>query len=241
MKFCCAALTAFIFCLPAAAGTALADTNGQSFRPFSATYRVLKEGEPIGESRFTLQRSGGNWLYASKTSGTSGLAGWLGARVEEKTRFRLAHGRIELLRHEYLVRAAFYERSRTIDVDWQTGSVHVEDSREGKADYATVPGLIGKQLLSLALGRRLLDPGKTLHLPVAVHNRVRSERFRVAGTAMITVPAGTYQATRVDRIDDDHAMSAWYTDDIPVPVKLAQDGDGQITLVLTSFQRSIRG
>lgn len=232
-----AALAAVFFLVPALAGqTPPASHKGTGLQPFSARYQVIKDGKPIGASHFTLKQSNDGWHYQSITKGTSGLASLLGTRVEENTRFRLHDAKVELLQHDYLVHAAFYERNRSISVNWQTGAVRVEDSRDGKATYAAVPGLIDKHLLSLVLARKLQQNDRLLQLPVAVHDRVRVERFRIAGEDRVKVPAGTYQATRVDRIDD-HPMSAWYAPDIPIPVKLAQRGDDNLTLLLTEFHR----
>lgn len=219
--------------LPAAAAAATP-------RAFTATYEVQRGGSVIGESTLTLRAAGnGTWTYVSKMRGTSGLAALLGADLEETSRFRWHNARPEALSYDYKLDAAVKHKTRHVVVDWKAGKVAVDDGKKGKFSYAPQPGLVERHLLPLALGWALDDGHKEITLPVAVRDRVQSQRFRVTGKDRVEVPAGQFQALRVDRTDDDKGFSAWYVPGkYAVPVKLAQSGGGDITLSLKSYSEN---
>jgi len=63
------------------------------------------------------------------------------------------------------------------------------------------------------------------------------DRFKAAGKEDLTVPAGRFDAVRVDRTDADRGFSAWYAPDrYPLPVKLSQKDGGNLTMELVSFR-----
>jgi hypothetical protein len=204
---------------------------------FTAVYEVQRGGSTIGESVLTLRADGnGTWTYASKMRGTAGLAALLGADLEETSRFRWRDGRPEALSYDYELDAAVKHKTRHVVIDWKAGKVSVDDGKKGRFSYAPQPGLVERHLLPLALGWALDEGRKDITLPVAVRDRVQQQRFRATGKDAIEVPAGRFQALRVDRTDDDKGFSAWYAPGkYAVPVKLAQSDGGDITLLLKSY------
>jgi hypothetical protein len=87
------------------------------------------------------------------------------------------------------------------------------------------------------VGWALRDGKQAVTLPVAVKRNVENQQFKVTGKESVQVPAGTFQAQRVERTDADKAFSAWYVPQkYPVPVKLAQSDGGDLTLQLISYQ-----
>lgn len=205
---------------------------------FTATYKVLRHGSAIGESTLSLSRANNDtWNYTSAMRGTSGMAALLGASVKENSRFRWHGGRPEAVAYNYDLDAAIKHKQRHVTVNWTTGKVAVDDGKKGHFDFATQPGMVERHLLPLALGYALAAGGKNqLTVPVAVQNRVQMQSFKVIGKDSVDVPAGHFDAVRVDRTDDNKGFSAWYMPArYPVPVKLAQTDGGDITLLLKSF------
>jgi hypothetical protein len=73
-------------------------------------------------------------------------------------------------------------------------------------------------------------------LAVAVRQKVETQQFKVTGTEAIQVPAGSFQAERVDRTDADRGFSAWYAPKrYPLPVKLSQRDGGDLMMELVSY------
>ncbi|RAP59358.1 DUF6134 family protein [Oleiagrimonas sp. MCCC 1A03011] len=205
--------------------------------PFTATYQVLRNGSPIGESTLRLTRDGSDWTYVSHMRGTSGLASLLGASVDETSRFRWHDGKPEALSYDYRMEAAIKSRQRRVQVDWVKDTVQVTDGGK-RFDYAAKPGLVERHSMPLALGYALADGARHVALPVAVKDRVEIQRYAITGKSEVNVPAGRFDAVRVDRTDDSKNFSAWYVPKrYPVPVKLAQRAGGHLTLLLKSFRR----
>ena len=207
-------------------------------KAFTATYRVLQNGEPMGDATVSLKSLGnGQWQYSKQVHGTSGLAAMLGANVQETSHLRWKGDIPEAVSYDYRLDAAIKTKQRHLAVDWAQQKVTVDEGK-GVTTYAAVPGMVERNTTALAIGLALQDGQQQLALPVAVKQDVETQRFKVAGKEKVSVPAGSYQATRVDRTDADRGFSAWYVPDrYPLPVKLSQHEGGDLTMELVSFDR----
>ncbi|WP_132144411.1 DUF3108 domain-containing protein [Luteibacter rhizovicinus] len=216
------------------AGSAMAaDTVPKAF---TATYQVLKDGEPLGEATVTLKAtSGGQFEYANSTKGTSGLAAMLGANVDEVSHFRWSSLVPEAVSYDYSMTASIKSKQRHLKVDWNSKQVSVDDN--GKSfGYAATPGMVERNTLPLALGVALRAGHQQIALPVAVKQEVENQQFKVSGKEKVQVPAGSFDAVRIDRVDADRGFNAWYVPaKFPVPVKLAQKDGGNLTMQLVSY------
>ncbi len=214
--------------------SALAAATPQAF---TATYQVLRDGSPIGESTLTLKADGdGTWTYASRLRGTAGLAGLLNASMDETSHFRWRDDSPEAMSYDYVLHSAFKNKLRQLQVYWKRGQVQVHDNGQ-LYTYAPDPGLVERHSMPLALGYALADGKTRVALPVAVKDRVEVQRYAVTGTHRVSVPAGTFDAVQVERTDDSRNFAAWYVPDrFPVPVKLAQRSGGNLTMLLKSYR-----
>lgn len=228
-----AALLLFAVGLPVrAAAPAAAPT------PFTATYQVLRDGARIGEATITLRRDGddGHFTYRNRLKGTAGLAALLGASSDEATRFRWHDGAPETVRYDYAMAMAVKQKQRHLQVDWQARRVTVDEGK-GSSSYAAAPGMVDRNTLPLALGLALQAGATEVELPVGVRQRVEPQRYAVSGRETVQVPAGRFDAERVERTDTDKPFEAWYAPaQFPLPVKLAQSEGGNLTLLLVRFQ-----
>lgn len=226
-----------------AAGLALAFASGAVLgatppQPFTATYQVLRGGETIGQATIRLRASGdGQYEYSNQTKGTSGLAAMLGASSSETTRLRWNDGAPETLSYDYRLDASIKQKQRHLQADWSAHQVSVSDNGK-RYHYATAPGMVDRNILPLALGLALQDGKHRVSLPVAVKQRVENQQFQVKGSDTVQVPAGSFQAERVERSDSDKPFDAWYAPTkYPVPVKLTQSDGGNLTLQLTGYRQ----
>ncbi|HET6804608.1 MAG TPA: DUF3108 domain-containing protein [Frateuria sp.] len=219
--------------LASASGLALATPP----KPFTATYRVLRDGAPMGEATVSLKPVGnGQWEYSKHMRGTSGLAALLGANLDEVSRFRWKGDVPEASSYDYRLDAAIKSKQRHLTVDWSRHLVTVDEGK-GAITYATRPGMVERNTTALAIGLALRDGQRQIALPVAVRQEVETQRFKAAGRDKVTVPAGSFNAVRVDRTDADRGFSAWYAPDrYPLPVKLSQKDGGNLTMELVSFR-----
>ncbi|HEV2620547.1 MAG TPA: DUF3108 domain-containing protein [Frateuria sp.] len=220
-------------------GLALASNLALAAQPhaFTATYAVSKDGAPLGRATVILKPAGnGQWEYSKHMQGTSGLAAMLGANLAETSRFRWDGDVPEAISYDYRMEASIKTKQRHLAVDWASHQVTVDEGK-GVQTYAAVPGMVERNTTALAIGLALRNGQHRIELPVAVRQEIEHQQFEVTGTEKVGVPAGSYDAVRVDRTDADRGFSAWYVPDrYPLPVKLSQKDGGDLTMELVSFQ-----
>ena len=204
---------------------------------FTATYNVLQGGQTTGVATIQLRAAGdGQWIYSKDVKGTAGLAALLGASVNESSRFRWKGDVPEAISYDYKMQAAVKQKQRHLVVDWANNQVSVDDGK-GVQNYPASPGMVERNTLALALGVALRDGKRQIALPVAVRQEVQTQNFKVTGKEPVKVPAGSFDAERVDRTDADRGFSAWYAPDrYPLPVKLSQHDGGDMVMELVSYR-----
>lgn len=227
--------------LHAGLGLALALPAAASFaasvpQSFTATYRVLEGDQPQGNATLTLKPVGnGQYEYTDRITGTSGLAAALGASTQEVSRFIWAGQVPQAVSYTYAFVSAFKSKHREFVV--QDGTVQVDDNGRHYS-YPMQPGMVERNTLPLALGIALRDGAKSASFPVGGRQSVEMQTFKVMADEKVSVPAGSFDAVRVDRTDQDRAFNAWYVPTkYPVPVKIAQKDGGDLTLELVSYSQ----
>jgi len=204
---------------------------------FTATYHVTQGGMPLGEASVTLRDAGdGQWVYAKSIKGSGGVAALLGASLEESSRFRWKGAVPEAISYDYRLASAIKGKQRHLRVDWAKNQVSVDEGK-GALTYPAQPGMVERNTLALALGLALRDGHRDVALPVAVRQQVETQHFEVTGKEPVTVPAGHFEAERVERTDADRGFSAWYVPDrYPLPVKLSQHDGGDVEMTLVDYR-----
>ena len=211
--------------------------NAATPTAFTATYKVLRGDSPMGTATITLRDDGNDqWTYRKNVTGTGGLAAMLGASMDETSRFRWKGELPEALSYDYELRTGIKNKQRHLRVDWNTNQVSVDEGN-GNETYPAKPGMVERNTLPLALGVALQAGKQQLALAVAVRQEVQTQQFKVTGKEIVNVPAGRFDAVRVDRTDADRGFSAWYAPDrYPLPVKLSQHDGGDLVMELVSYK-----
>lgn len=227
----CASATAF------AADTAI--------KPFHAEYATLRNGSDVGRTTLDLADNGdGSWTLRSETRGTSGLAKIAGIHVVETSRFRWHDGRPEALAYDYRQESAFKQRTRHADFDWNANEVHV---REGDGDfrYATAPGIIDRQTVTLAIAGDLVHGAADFDYKVAVKDRIETMRYRRGADETLSVPAGTFKVVLMQRdgepgSDRKRVARSWFAESLgwlPVQIEQTEKRGDTVTLKLVASNR----
>ncbi|SHL70325.1 DUF3108 domain-containing protein [Rhodanobacter sp. OK091] len=204
---------------------------------FTATYNVSQGGEPTGVATVTLRAAGnGEWVYSKSVKSTGGLAAMLGASLAESSRFRWKGNVPEAVSYDYQLQSGIKNKQRRMTVDWASKQVTVDEGK-GPQTYPASPGMVERNTTSLALGLALRDGKQQIELPVAVRQQVQTQSFKVTGKEAVKVPAGSFNAERIDRTDAERGFSAWYAPGrYPLPVKLSQHDGGDIVMELVSYR-----
>jgi len=223
---------ALLVALPTAA------VHAVELKPASAIYAVTRNGSAIGDSNFNLKRNpDGTWTLTSETKGTSGKARLLGIDVREESTFRWNGGKPQTLVYDYRQSSMIKSRTRHIDFDATAQQAHSQENKD-HFTYATPPGTTDRGTLQLLLAAAVADGAHEVSAPVAIRDRVEQQHYVVTRDETIQVPAGSYNATRVERTDNPGKAVNWYAPNAGVlPIKVQQvSGDGS-TVVLELKQK----
>lgn len=233
-------LATLLLCLSATVAAAAAPA---AIRPFHAEYATLQNGSELGRTTLELRDNrDGSWTLRSETNGTAGLAKLAGIHIVETSRFRWQDGRPVALTYDYRQDGAFKQRTRHATFDWKANQVRVTEGGEHR--YATVPGLIDRQSVTLALAADLLRGATSFDYSVAVKDRVEEMRYVRGAEETLNVPAGAYRAVVVQRegdADDDRRRVArsWFAESLgwlPVQIEQADRKGDTVTLKLVSMK-----
>lgn len=202
---------------------------------FTAHYRVLQNGSPIGEATLTLAPgANGTWTFTTASKGTAGIASLLSASTREVSTFKWVGDSPQGVSYDYTMNSALKQKHRSVRFDWSSHTVEVDDN--GTFHFPTQPGVIERHTLPLALAAELAAGKKTFDLPVAVRDRVETQHYAAQAPQSISVPAGNYTATPVARTDGGDGIEAWFAPaKLPVPVKIEQSGKSSFALELESW------
>lgn len=173
-----------------------------------ASYEVSRDGKVIGSAHYALARNAdGSWTLRSDTHGTSGMAKWLGLYVREASTFTMRDGMPQGLHYDYQQDASIKHKRRSIDFDWDAGTVEVRDNGKAYA-YATRPGAIDRSAVAVALGLAVQAHGSgPIQLPVAVKDRIEEQRFAPAHASAAPT---TRNGIEITRTDAPGKLRSWY-------------------------------
>lgn len=202
---------------------------------FTAHYRVLQNGSPIGEATLTLEQgTDGTWTFTTQSQGTAGLASLLAAGTREVSTFKWVGDSPQGISYDYTMKSALKQKRRSVRFDWADHTIAVDDN--GTSRFPTQPGAIERHTIPLALAAGLAAGKTDFTLPVAVRDRVETQHFAAQGKQDVHVPAGTFDATRVGRTDGGDTFEAWFAPaKLPAPVKIDQRGKNAFSLELENW------
>ncbi|MDO5651566.1 MAG: DUF3108 domain-containing protein [Moraxella sp.] len=204
------------------AGVMMASTaNAADIEPFNATYTLKADGKS-GTATRTLTKSGNTFTYKVNAR-AAGIA-----TANQSSTFRLVNGKIAPSNASTSYRIAGFGNTHNI----KFAASQVVSTYKGKATTLAMTQQAYDDLSLEANIRQELINGKfTGNYPLVRRTSIENARFKKAGTAQITVPAGTYSAVRIDRVHDDkeRATSFWLAPSLGyLPIKVSQTNDGKV-------------
>lgn len=229
--------------------TPVADT-ATAHTGYVAEYELLRDGKKEGQATRRLAPLGdGRWELHSEIKGTSGMARFLGFRVDERSRVSWRDGRAETEGYTYLQKLAFKKRERSVIVDRAGGKIISRDSRDDNADRELVlaDGVLDRQSASLALADDLARGASgTLEYAVVGRHAIDSWQFQVGPQESVDTPAGRFDAVLATRIrddDDGRVTRTWFAHlptpgahgMLPVRIEQTEPGEDDIVMQLRAF------
>jgi len=207
-------------------------------KPAHATYTVQRDGKAVGDASYSLvSNSDGSWTLESATKGSAGMAKLVGLDVRESSTFRWDAGKAQGMHYAYKQDAAIKHKDRTIDFDWNAHEARVRDNGKDFS-YAIEPGTIDRSTVAVTLGMLLASGAHEATFDVAQKDHVEAQTFAARADEEISVPAGQFKATRVERTDASGKARSWYAPSVTtLPLRVEQlQGDGS-TIVMELRQK----
>jgi len=196
-------------------------------RPYAADYNVSRNGTPLGKATVVFsQRPDGGYDLRSVTRGTEGVAAIAGVSIEERSRLRLADGKLETVDYRYKQELAFKSRDRSVQVDAAGGQITSMDKGQSTL-IKYQPGVLDRNAVTVALVQDLVAGRKgDLTYPVVERDGIVVQRYRPQATEMLATAMGKQRALRVERIresSDGRTTLLWLGADRGfVPLKITQ-------------------
>lgn len=217
---------------------------------YIAEYELLRDGKKEGIATRRLAPLGdGRWELHTEIRGTSGMARFLGFRIDERSQVSWHDGHAATEGYTYLQKLAFKKRERSVIVDRAGGRIISRDSRDDNVDQVLplADGVLDRHSASLALADDLADGASgMLFYPVVGRHAINTWQFEVGAPEPIDTPAGHFDAvtaTRTRDDDDGRVTRTWFArlptsgahGMVPVRIEQTEPGEDDIVMQLRSY------
>lgn len=197
--------------------------NAKTVAPSSADYSFTIEDKYKGAATRTLSKSGNVWNYNVKAR-VAGVAS-----AAQNSTFTLKNNNVIPTKASTTYKVFGVGRTHTLNFNARKNQV----TSSYKGDTVTLD--MAQQAfddlsLEVQIRQDLLNGKFSGNYYMAKKDKIEKTPFKKTGTPKITVPAGTFDTVRVDRIHDDNSRSTsfWLAPSLDyLPVKVIQINDGK--------------
>lgn len=190
---------------------------------FSATYKVKADGK-TGSATRTLNKNGNNYTYTVQAS-AAGIAS-----LSQSASFSVSAGKILPANSSMSVKILGV--GNTHNIKFNNGTKTLTNTYKGKSTTLKMSRQAYDDLSLEAQIRQELINGKfSGSYDLVKKSGIETTKFKKSTTTKISVPAGTYEVVRIDRIHKDagRATSFWVAPSLNyLPVKVSQTSDGKV-------------
>lgn len=203
--------------------TAPSLASAKTIQPSNADYSFTIEDKYKGTATRTLNKSGNNWKYDVKAR-VAGVA-----TASQSSAFTISGNNVSPSQASTTYK--LFGIGRTHNLNFNAGKKQVASNYKGKTVNLSMAQQAFDDLsLETQIRQDLLNGKFSGNYYMAKHDKVEKTPFKKSGTTKITVPAGTFDTIRVDRIHDDNSRSTsfWLAPSLDyLPVKVSQINDGK--------------
>ncbi|WP_227431225.1 DUF3108 domain-containing protein [Psychrobacter sp. I-STPA6b] len=194
-----------------------------SVTPFTADYKFTVENKYNGTATRQLTQNGNTWNYKVNAR-VSGVA-----TANQSSTFTIHGNTVSPSSASTTYR--IFGLGRTHNLSFNPSTKKVVSTYRGRSNTFSAPnGALDDLSLETQIRQDLLSGRFTGNYYLAKKDKVERTPFRKAGNYRITVPAGTYDTVRIDRVHDDNSRSTsfWLAPSLNyLPVKMTQNNDGK--------------
>ncbi len=203
--------------------TSLSISAMATILPFSATYSFSIENKYNGTATRKLLQNGNQWLYQVNANS----AGF--ASASQNTAFQYQKGVV--LPISSTTKYSIFGAGRTTNLTFNHAKKQLTSSYKGETKTINMPTTALDDLsLEIQIREDLKANKFRNNYVMADRNKVENVPFTKSTATKITVPAGTFDVVRIDRVHDDknRKTSFWLAPKLDyLPVKVVQNNDGK--------------
>lgn len=220
-----AALTtgASIAAIGALSMTAPTLASAKNIQPSSANYNFTVEDKYKGTATRNLTKSGNVWKY-NVNARVAGVAS-----ASQSSAFTIVGNNVAPTAASTTYK--LFGIGRTHNLNYNAGKKQVASTYRGKTINLNMAQQAFDDLsLEVQIRQDLLNGKFSGNYYMAKKDKVEKTPFKRSGNTKITVPAGTFDTVRVDRVHDDNSRSTsfWLAPSLDyLPVKVSQINDGK--------------
>lgn len=197
--------------------------NAKTVQASNANYSFTVEDKYKGTATRVLNKSGNAWQY-DVNARVSGVA----SAVQSST-FTIDGNNV--IPSQATTTYKLLGLGRTHKLNFNPSAKKVTSNYKGKSTTMNMPQQAFDDLsLEVQIRQDLLNGKFSGNYYMAKKDKVEKTPFKKSGNTKITVPAGTFDTVRVDRIHDDNSRSTsfWLAPSLDyLPVKVSQINDGK--------------
>lgn len=210
---------------------------------FRAEYELIRNGKPTGQAVYRLRTiAPGRWEMNNQTSGTHGMAAFVGFRLNESARLVWVDGHFASDGYQYLQQAAFSKRTRSLEINRAAERATSIDGKK-RYDIAYRPDLLDRQSVGIVLAHDLAAGHRgTLVYTVAGRRALSRRVFQTVGAETLLTPAGTFDTIKVARIREDEEKRetlTWFAQAghlFPIQIERTEENGERILLRLRAYR-----
>ena len=215
--------SASIAAIGALSMTAPTIASAKDIQPSSANYSFTVEDKYKGTATRTLNKSGNTWKY-DVNARVAGVAS-----ATQHSTFTIKGNNVSPTQASTTYKLLGV--GRTHKLDFNPSSKKVVSNYRGKSTTMNMAQQAFDDLsLEVQIRQDLLNGKFSGNYYMAKKDKIEKTPFKKSGNTKITVPAGTFDTVRVDRIheDDSRSTSFWLAPSLDyLPVKVSQINDGK--------------
>lgn len=205
----------------------------------SDRYQVEWSGISLGEGTIRLAVEGGGCYRYTSTTDPIALVRWTYGSPREVSMFCLKNGEIVAQHFEY-INGKREDESFRLDFDWS--DAEVKALRGGVLTVRKLPAeaydrFVIREAVRLWVIRHVAGEAPVqAEFTMVDDDRMKTYRFEIGGKENVQTPAGTFEALRVNRIDDPkrpfHYWLAPSRDYLPVKLEHLKKGKVELRMTL---------
>jgi hypothetical protein len=221
----------------AASATSAATLAGQLLHKLDFTYHVSWGGLGVGDMRIALKPAdrAGCYRYTAETRPTLLVAALYGA-PNETSLFCVVDGQIRSQRFESVL-PSDNKQSYWLNFDWDNLTVTDNKGRTRKIPPDAIDSFALQQAVRLWVAEHAQDAQPPIAEFTMVDNKnLTHYKFKLSGQEKVETPAGTFQAMKLERIDNPDKMGRFWVaparDFMPVVIETKNGGKPTVRMEL---------